>query len=501
MEIVKLDINRPYEILTQEIYSHELNYGGSKILYVEFWEENSKINLSDITITASITVNDCIIADNVAVTKSQNVPGRAYIDISANSNYSIPAGLMKIEFKLANGSQLLYPVPIVEIEIVKSILTDAQVTPESYGTVSEIVQEVATARSSYSNLNSRFTADEDNIAILQNKFPIDTSDIKDDAVTSGKIGGGEVKTTNIDDDAVNTQHIADGAITPDQLDTGAVTVDKIDGGAVDLSKINPSAYESTPTKGSAKLLTSGGAFTNLMKYADATGTPFDNLLTESKIFKTTVSNIDYYCWIMNNTQFRCSIKGLEYRIKTNDTWSLWYYAIDNESISFPKLSSGTVSTSVHSSQEWAYADNRHIPTPLLVKNWILNQTDDKLIKSTKVIGFDTDDCVSFAIAVLPQGQPNNKTKSIYVPSSITAIPNSILSISDNLDTLYIDNNSADVTISSTVTSALTVKYKDEFNLADLLVNSQKNLNDRLTALETTVGQANTIIENALKGVS
>lgn len=144
-------------------------------------------------------------------------------------------------------------------------------------------------------------------------------------------------------------------------------------GTITLSKLNSDVYESTPTRGSSKLITSNGAFWALsdkMKYADATGTSFDNLLTEGKIYKVTVSNVDYSCWIIGNTQFRRSTKGLEYRVKNNNTWSDWEYAIANESISFTKLSPATVSKSTNSSQAWGLANDTTIPTVLLTKYWI-----------------------------------------------------------------------------------------------------------------------------------
>lgn len=71
-----------------------------------------------------------------------------------------------------------------------------------------------------------------------NVFPnIRAQNIPSGAVTSAKIGTGEVYATNLHDDAVTTPKIADGAVTSLKITDGNVTSSKIADGAVTRSKI------------------------------------------------------------------------------------------------------------------------------------------------------------------------------------------------------------------------------------------------------------------------
>ena len=68
---------------------------------------------------------------------------------------------------------------------------------------------------------------DDRIETLEEKFPINTSDIADEAVTTAKIDDEAVTTAKIDDEAVTTAKIDDEAVTTAKIDDEAVTTAKL----------------------------------------------------------------------------------------------------------------------------------------------------------------------------------------------------------------------------------------------------------------------------------
>lgn len=134
------------------------------------------------------------------------------------------------------------------------------------------------------------------------------------------------------------------------------------------------------------------------------------------------------------------------------------------------------------------------------------EADTKIDKPTKCIYFDEDDCVYTLTSGIHTGGARVGITSVYAPSSITEIPDRALVSTPDLATIYIDNASSAVTLGTDIQAAvnnneLTIYYKGQFNLANILATSQKKLNLRLISLEATVGTVNTILENAINGVS
>lgn len=156
--MIEIEITRPY-YGRAVAYSHELD----KQHYIEvaFYENGTNIDTSSntVTVTATIVCNGFLIAENVATeaVSATGVKG-VKLDLGSNNNYTILPGRMLIEFKIVRSTEETYPVAPLVVKVTESIVDDAQVTPESYGTVGEILQEVATARGTYSNLNARLNA-------------------------------------------------------------------------------------------------------------------------------------------------------------------------------------------------------------------------------------------------------------------------------------------------------------------------------------------------------
>ena len=311
------------------------------------------------------------------------------------------------------------------------------------------------------------------------------------AVTEGKLANSSVTTNKIADYAVTSSRLANGAVTSAKLGVGAVTPAKIDGGAVTLAKLNSDVYESTPTSGSTKLITSGGVDTALagkMNFAK-TESIFETLTNEGEIYQKTVDNIDYYVWIIkksdqNWVQFRCSVNGLEYRTH-NTSWSLWDYVIPEKAIGIDNLANALLITST--SAQVLY-DDYHLPTTRFMKE----NVERKVENPSKVLTFDSNNCISRVITVLSNqlsaGTILAGDIKAYVPNTITNITDGFLTTATDLTTLYINNYSDNVTLGTTIqqkiaNEELTVYFIDEYNFADLMAISQRQLNERVTALE------------------
>lgn len=222
---IKVDINNPAPS-SYEVCSHELNYGLTRFIEVEFFSYSQPLNFTNVTITATIVCNGYLVAEDIAVTSVIN--NKVKMLISSTAQYTILDGLMYIEFKFKEGNTELYPPTPIVINVKPSIRDNAQVTPESYGTVSEILQEVANARGTYNSLDERL----DNIeSKVSNILPIGENDIADGAVTEDKIYTGSVSESKIDN----------GAVTEDKISTDAVTASKIKDGAVVAGKLGVEA--------------------------------------------------------------------------------------------------------------------------------------------------------------------------------------------------------------------------------------------------------------------
>lgn len=162
MILVHINVNDPF-VKRASVYSHALNF--NKKISVEFVDENGAIDLTNYTVTATFVCNGFLVAEDVAVTKESQT-GVATVDITSTNSYTILPGEMLIEFEISNNGKVIYPVTAMVVTIYPSIRDDAQIYSGSYGTVSEILQEVAEARGNYNNLNARL----DNIELNKMTF-------------------------------------------------------------------------------------------------------------------------------------------------------------------------------------------------------------------------------------------------------------------------------------------------------------------------------------------
>lgn len=181
---IKVDINNPAPS-SYEVYSHELNYGLTRFIEVEFLSNSQPLDFTNVTITATIVCNGYLVAEDIEVTSV--IENKVKLLISSTAQYTILDGLMYIEFKFKEGNTELYPPTPIVINVKPSIRDNAQVTPESYGTVSEILQEVANARGTYNSLDERLDNIESDVDNVEGRFPIQANDIDRGVIDSAKL--------------------------------------------------------------------------------------------------------------------------------------------------------------------------------------------------------------------------------------------------------------------------------------------------------------------------
>ena len=162
MDVLLIEILNPY-YTGLDVDSHELNENYT--LPVGFTFNGERINTGDIDVaivTANIVSLDRgIIIENVASNPYSGPGGPAVLfNIGKNILFELPPGKNLIEFKieLVQENKVVCPIRPTIIRVTPSILDDAPVTPESLGSYSEVVQEIAEARGAYSTLDNRLNS-------------------------------------------------------------------------------------------------------------------------------------------------------------------------------------------------------------------------------------------------------------------------------------------------------------------------------------------------------
>lgn len=111
----------------------------------------------------------------------------------------------------------------------------------------------------YKEVVSHITQDDRNLAsLIDERFPIGASDIKDGAVTSSKIPSNAIQSTHIKEDTITTDHLTAKSITSDKIEAGQIKAEHIlanqiktehlKANSIDASKIKADAIESDHIK-------------------------------------------------------------------------------------------------------------------------------------------------------------------------------------------------------------------------------------------------------------
>lgn len=545
MAIINLNIEEAYPTF-QEIFSHELNANGGKVLEIKFYKGNDLLELTGVTITATFVTDGYLVAEDVAVAKGND--DICTLDISNTDDYKLLPGTMLVEFKfLGANDKTYYPPTAMVVKVAKSIMTDAQVTPESYGTVSEILQEVANARGNFANLNARLTDDETRLADVETK--------NEKQFNFEELSGDKFNEA-IDVDTLYSIYsngaywlvgnFSDSEQWRFEYVLGLEVRHKVNGVWQDWVRVADSAIVS-------EVIAARDTYVNLntrlnaefaarMMFVDLgvqSASVFDDNTDVNVIYKAVLSGIGVLFFNTGNCQYRFRYGYVEYRIYDGSAWGSWVaFAkqtdVDNLANSTPKITvwdyatsedndfvvpetfSGklgdivvvttgtggggkvfslvkiitTYGTSSYLWEENIFSDN--LKSALLTKADYSNinaifASDGKLLDVSR----DT---------VLPS--PNTSAVNAYLDKNVTTISKStLLTYYPNLTTVYVDNDETDVTI--TGEGSLTFVFKGSFNAGQLLyVGISKAISDtntRLATLENTVGTVNSILQGIVDG--
>lgn len=355
MIFVHINVNDPFARRIS-VYSHELNV--NKEISVEFSDENGAINLDDYTVTATFVCNKFFITDEVVV-KKESQTGVVKLDIGSTDSYTILPGEMLIEFRIAKSNRVIYPVTAMVVDVYPSIKDDAQVTPQSYGTVAEILQEVAEARGNYNNLNARL----DNIELNKMTFTnLGTVSSYDEAIFQNNKNTGTVYAVNMSGTSYWFFNVKIGTDVSIQYRFSKNGIEIKGGSMTEWLNIGGKGDEVVAARGGfadldARLDDMGHDIETLivevnqgipsdlagkMNVKTATGSPdtaFDNNLDLQTVYHVGINpNLFYFVNLDDSTQLRYNYSiGFEFRQKVNNTWGEWESTIPDNTINSAKL--------------------------------------------------------------------------------------------------------------------------------------------------------------------
>lgn len=546
-DVINVDIRNAYPVFL-EIFSHELNANGGRVLKLKFYEGSLPLSLTGLTITATFVTDGFLVAEDVAVAIGND--DICTLDISNTDDYKLLPGTMLVEFKfLGANDKTYYPPTAMVVKVAKSIMTDAQVTPESYGTVSEILQEVANARGNFANLNARFTADETRLADVEtknekqfnfvelsgNKFD-EATDI--DTLYAINFSGGNYLVGNFSDVEQWRFEFSEGLEVRQKVSGTWQSWEWIAKKGIDNEVITA---RGTYANLNARLTAD---FANKMNFVDLgaqTATAFDNNMNAGTVYSATIDGVKFWFFVTSNTQiqYRLSMLApLQYRTYANGAWgttwtafakqsdvdnlrnstpniTVWDYATseDNDFV-VPETFSGKLGDIVvvttgtggggkifslvkvisnYGTTQYLWEENVFSDG---LKSALLAKADYATINAI----FSTDGKLLDVSRDSTLPSVNTNAVYAYLDKNVTTISKStLLTYYPNLTTVYVDNDETDVTI--TGTGELTFVFKGDFNAGQLLfVGISKminNTNSRLTTLENTVGTLNSTINSQL----
>lgn len=205
---------------------------------IQFLFERNILSLSGCTATATVTIDNVLIDQELACTVDGT---NNYVTVVVDAPYS---GVMAVQVTLASGNDILTMPRPLYIRVTQDIAETAQIGDNSHGSFAEIVTEVANARGEYATLAQAIAAKLDAAP-----GAVKTANIDDGAVTAAKLGTGAVTGAKIGGKEVKTANIDDGAVTVNQLGPGAVTLPKLGAGVVDSTLTSQGAAAEAKTTG------------------------------------------------------------------------------------------------------------------------------------------------------------------------------------------------------------------------------------------------------------
>lgn len=306
---------------------------------------------------------------------------------------------------------------------------------------------------------------------------VQTGNIDGGAVTSDKIGNGEVKPINIDNRAVGSQKIAIQGVETENIRTGAVdtlrlsddavTSEKIGDGEVKTNNIDDGSVTYDKLASDALAYIDGKLpFIQIVQNVGGVAAPIDITYLNSLTFDRKTF---YYVWFAVDVLFTGAPRE-------------WCAFLELESdCQIVLRPNGDMYYRQYSNAQWSDFINKASE----------NASAYSMRKLNTTIGFLADGCVAQIIRAQTStfyGGYGADIKQIYINDSITFIDDDLLTTATSLNRLWIDNIQGAVEFGTELQTKITngdinVSYRGSFNINNILVASQKKLNDRITALE------------------
>ncbi len=491
-----VDISDDYPS-TVNILNHELNTD-SLILRVAILDNGEAIDLdaSD-EVKAAIAIDGFLITSELEGDKL--LPNIVTLDISNKSGETpmlIP-GKMFIDIRIESTNGQVFVLPRFKAVVSENIGTHSQVTPQSFGTVEEICQEVAAARGTYETLPQRLTADEDDI--LDKLDFVGTATSFDDCTQPNAL-------YNVISD--NKNYLV-GVFNPNaqwrfEGSEGIKTRVKINGTWRDWVWVAKVGITD-------EVITARGAYANLDERLQAIEENEAEIIAIGTVAQ--LSDLDSAAYCYENAEFIfvagndlktslhfaqandvvCSLKF------NNNIQTLTAYDDSYNTITLARIINSIAPT--FSAGSWSSAridGERGIKTGTIPFSALKTAVQQRIIALETAVPEKADYATINAIfatdgKLIDVSQdtrfpsPNTTAVYAYIDKNVTTISKStLLTYYPNLTTVYVDNAELDVTI--TGTGELTFVFKGDFNAGQLLlIGISKQLNSidsRLTALET-----------------
>ena len=510
---ISVDISDDYPS-TVNILNHELNTE-SLILRVAIFDNGEAIGLdaSD-EVKAAIAIDGFLITSELEGDKV--LPNIVTLDISNKSDEAsmlIP-GKMFIDIRIESTNGQVFVLPRFKAVVSENIGTHSQVTPQSFGTVEEICQEVAAARGTYESLPQRLTADE--VDILGKLNFVGTATSFNDCTQPNTL-------YNV---VADNKNYLVGVFNPNaqwrfEGSEGIKTRVKINGTWRDWVWVAKVGITD-------EVITARGVYANLNERFQAIEENEAEIINIGTVAQ--LSDLDSAAYCSENAEFvfaagndlktslgiaqannaACSLKynkGVQVLKAYSDGTAHSEVTISRKINSIAPTFSADIwsGTKIDGSKAIASGTIPFNALNTALKNRITaleTAVPEKADYFTVNAIFDANDKLLDVSKDVTHPALSSDATSLYLDKNVTTISKSTLvAYYPNLTTVYVDNDETDVTI--TGTGELTFVFKGNFNAGQLLyVGISKAINDtnsRLTTLENTVGTVNTILQGIVDG--
>lgn len=301
---------------------------------------------------------------------------------------------------------------------------------------------------------------------------VTTAKIKNGAVTGAKIATGTIETTNIGVGQVKTANIDGGAVTGDKIDGRTITGGKLALESVDTTELaNLSVTYAKLAPDTTNYIDGHLPYAQIVQYVGGVAAPVNITYLNSLTFNRKTF---YYVWFAVDVLFTgaprewCAFLELksDYQIVLRPNGDIYYRQYSNA--------------------QWSDFKNKALD------NYSENSADYSL-------GFDSKGVVKASANVTGLTTGISGCKSVYTAPKCTTLTSAFKSVNPSLTDIYVDNYAENMTIDTSITndSNITIHYRGEFKLVDLLSNSQFRLNTRVTAVETLIGDIEDLIDTEL----